>query len=576
MMQIVATAIVLLAACVAAIAQVQPVQAQPQSPANAQDDQSRAASSSDGTPTFHAEARLVLVTAGVWKRTADKEPDESLVPADILKNTPPMFLTHQLRYAKKLDLRVTQSDFHIFDNGTEQHISYFRRTVSPLKDISKEYETSWRFYPKVRGTWGYLPGYFHPYTVTMTGTPPPGITLEQLGIPTKRSVFSGPRIIYVIGYVPPALEAGKCHDVRVEVENHDVGLDRNQYCAAASSRDIDEATQEGTEVGTRMRAFADSEASGSIRISARAFAFWSSRVSYFVTHNAAGGGTPAPGSDLNFAVEARDSKAPARVLVAVEFAPAKKGWTLNCGQKVEALHVLGIAYKENHQIAGQFGDTFTCDPSELLRKELEIGENAPKEYDVEAPDRLDAQMDLGPGDYDLRVVVSRGDKEFGRVRVPLHVESFDGQQLATSDVVLSSFPRDASKASDDVAAVSPAPLVPAPLISKNVQFLPDTETRIPRHVRLPVYFEIYEPLLKQQTAEVYMHFRVTNQKTGSVALDSGTMSAANWVLPGNPVIPVGFSLGTEDLDKGKYRLDVQASDSVGRSSASRQADFSIE
>ncbi|MGO9085158.1 MAG: hypothetical protein ACLQBK_08040 [Candidatus Sulfotelmatobacter sp.] len=192
----------------------------------------------------------MLITAGVWKRTADKQPDESLVPADILKNTPPMFLIPRLKYAKKLDTRLTQSDFHVFDNGMEQRINYFKKTIFPLKDITREYETSWRFYPKIRGTWGYPPGYFHPYTVTMIGAPP-GVTPEQVGVPSKRSVLGGPRITYVIGFVPPTLEAGKCHDVRVEVENHDVGLDRNQYCAAASSHDIDEATREGTDVGKK-------------------------------------------------------------------------------------------------------------------------------------------------------------------------------------------------------------------------------------------------------------------------------------------------------------------------------------
>ena len=578
MNRIVATAMVLLTVCLTAVGQAKPMpaQSQPQPPANAQDDRSQPASPTEGVPTFHSEARLVLVTAGVWKRTADKQPDESLVPADILKNTPPMFLVHQLSYAKKLDLRITQSDFHVFDNGTEQSINYFKRTVLPLKDITREYETSWRFYPAIRGTWGYIPGYFHPFTVTMIGAPP-GVTPEQIGFPTKRSVFSGPRITYVVGYVPPALEAGKCHDVRVEVENHDVALDRNQYCAAASSHDIDEVTREGTDVGEKMRTFANSEARGSVQVSARALAFWSSQVLSLITQNFATGSTAPPASDLVYVVEVHDSRAPATVHVAVEFAPAQKGWTVNCGQNpAVALHVLGIAYAGNHQIAGQFGDTFTCPSSELVRKEIDIQQNGSKEYDVESPNRFDAQMDLGPGDYDLRVVVSKGNKEFGKARIPLHVESFDGQQLATSDLVLSSFARDFSKASDDAAFVSPAPLVPAPLISKNVQFLPDTETRIPRHMRLPLYFEIYEPLLKQQATDVYMHLRVTNLKTGSVVLDSGLISAANWVLPGNPVIPVGFSLGTQNLDKGNYRVDVQATDAAGRASAWRQANFTID
>lgn len=553
-----------------AIGPVGPVQAQSQTPANARDDQPQEAGSTQGIPAFRSEARLVLITAGVWKRAADKQPDESLVPADVLRRYPGgIFLGPSLRYAKRLDTRITQSDFHVFDNGIEQRISYFRKTVSPMKDESKEYETSWRFHPKTRGTWGFPPGYFHPMRISGNGPLPPGLPLPP------RAMF-GPDIAYVIGYVPPALERGKCHDVRVEVENHDVGLDRNQYCGADGSHGVDEATGEGTEVGTKMRAFGDSEAIGSIKVSARGFAFWSSRVSYFMSQNAAGGST-APGPDLNLAVEARGPNAPARVHVAVEFAPPQKGWILKCGQKAEALHVLGIAYKENHQIAGQFGDTFTCNRSELARKKIEImQENGSTEYDEDSPNRLDAQMDLVPGDYDLRVVVRKGDKEFGRARVPLHVESFDGQQLTTSDVVLSSFPRDASKALDDAVVVSPAQLVPAPLISKNIQFLPDTDTHIARHTRLPLYFEIYEPFLKQQTTGVYMHLRVTNLRTGSVVLDSGVMSAANWALPGNPVIPVGFSLGTQNLDKGNYRVDVQATDAAGEASAFRQANFTVD
>jgi len=555
-----------------AIDPVGPVLAQPQSPVNGRDDRSQAASTNQGIATFHAEARLVLITAGVWKRKADKDPDQLLVPAGVLRDVPPWALTSRLRYAERLDTRIGQSDFHAFDNGIEQRISYFRRTVVPLKDITKESETSWNFYPEVHGTWGYPPGYFHSYTITMIGAPP-GATPELLGFSSKRSDFSVPNITYVIGYVPPTLEPGECHDVRVEVADHDVGLNRNQYCAGASSHDVDDATQEGTEVGARMRSFADSEVSGSIKVSARAFTFWSSRVLYLTTQDEAGRGTAPPGSDLNFVVEARGSNAPARVHVATEFVFPRGDWTVDCRQK-PSLHVLVMAYKENHQIAGQFGDSLTCPSSELARKQREIFEAGGQK--VQFPNRLDAQMYLGPGDYDLRVVVSNGERELGRARLPLHVGSLDGQQLEVSEIVLSSFPREASKALDDAVAVSPAPIVPAPLISKNIQFLPDTETRIARHMRLPLYFEIYEPLLKQSKTEVYMHLRVTNLKNGSVVRDSGLMRTTDWVLPENTVIPVGFSLGTQNLSKGNYRVDVQATDAAGRASAWRQANFTIE
>jgi hypothetical protein len=191
------------------------------------------------------------------------------------------------------------------------------------------------------------------------------------------------------------------------------------------------------------------------------------------------------------------------------------------------------------------------------------------------PTRFDAQMELAPGDYYLRVVVSDGRKRFGIARAPLHVESFDGQQLGLSDIVLSSVPRDASKVLQEAVMASPSPLVPTPLVDKNSQFVPDVETHVRQHSQFPLYFEIYEPLLKERTTEVNMHVRVTEQKTGLIVLDPGLISAADWVLPGNPVVPIGFSLNIQKLEPGDYQVEVQASDAAGRKSAWRTATFTI-
>ncbi len=146
---------ILLTPCLTTVGQTKPVQAWSQPPTNAQDDRSQAAGSSEQMAILHSEVRLVLITAGAWKRTADKHPDESLIPADVLKSVPAgylMFLTPHLRYARRLDTRLTQSDFHVFDNGTEQRIAYFKKTLFPMKDITREFETSWSFYPKIRST----------------------------------------------------------------------------------------------------------------------------------------------------------------------------------------------------------------------------------------------------------------------------------------------------------------------------------------------------------------------------------------------------------------------------------------
>jgi hypothetical protein len=544
MKQTVATVIVLLTMCAGGVGQEKPSQAQSQAPVNAGEKSSQAISSSEGVPRFRAEARQVLLGATVFKLVADKrKPDESLLPRQALKRYPLSFVTAITQYANRLDGTLAPSDFHVFDDGTEQRINYFKKSVLPIGDWSG----IWFSLPTPLGTWGF---------------PPPDVA----------RVFNPPILKYLIGYVPPTLEPGKCHEVRVAVEGREIVLDRSSYCTAGSD-DLDEATREETAVGRRMRSFAESEKKGAIKVSAKAYAFWSSRVLSLVNQSLAIGSAAPLASDLTYVVKVHDSKAPSTVHIAVQFKPPWEHWDASCAEK-EALHVLGIAYSENHQIAGQFGVTYACgDESQWHYMREKYIAKSWASFNI--PTRFDTQMELAPGDYHLRVVVSDGKKRFGIARVPVHVDRFDGQQLAMSDVVLSSVPRDASKVLDEAAIASPSPLVPTPLVNKNNQFVPDIETHIRQHSQFPLYFEIYEPLLKEQTTEVYMHVRVTEQKTGFILLDPGLISAADWMLPGNPVIPVGFSLNIHKLEAGDYQVEVQASDSAGRKSEWRKAKFTI-
>ncbi len=93
---------------------------------------------------------------------------------------------------------------------------------------------------------------------------------------------------------------------------------------------------------------------------------------------------------------------------------------------------------------------------------------------------------------------------------------------------------------------------------------------------LSVYFEIYEPLLETNKADVFYSVRITDLKTGTLMMNTGHMRAADWVIPGNVVIPIGLKLATEKLGAGSYRLEIQASDSAGRQSEWRQATFVIK
>lgn len=262
MRQAFAAVIVLLMACVAAAGQEKPVEVQSQPPLNAGDAPSQVVSPTDGIPRFHADVREVLLGATVFKLVPDKrKPDESLLPRQALKRYPLGFVAEITEYANRLDGSLAPSDFHVFDNGTEQRINYFKESVLPLGDWSG----IWFFLPTSLGTWGF---------------PPPDVA----------RVYDPPIVKYLLGYVPPALEPGKCHEVRIVVEGRDVVLDRDSYCAAGSDT-LDEATREDAEVGKRMRSFADSEKRGSIKVSAKAYAFWSSRVLSLVNQSLAIGST---------------------------------------------------------------------------------------------------------------------------------------------------------------------------------------------------------------------------------------------------------------------------------------------
>lgn len=127
----------------------------------------------------------------------------------------------------------------------------------------------------------------------------------------------------------------------------------------------------------------------------------------------------------------------------------------------------------------------------------------------------------------------------------------------------------------EVASVYPAPIIPTPLVSKGVQFFPSTDNRVPRQAPVSFYFEIYEPLLETQTTAVSFSVKITNLKSNSLAMDTGPLSAAEWVVPGNAVIPIGLKLNIKKLKRGSHRLEIQASNSEGRVSEWRQATFEI-
>jgi len=59
-------------------------------------------------------------------------------------------------------------------------------------------------------------------------------------------------------------------------------------------------------------------------------------------------------------------------------------------------------------------------------------------------------------------------------------------------------------------------------------------------------------------------------------VDTDLRSAASWIQAGSPLIPIAEQIAVDKLPAGSYRLEVKASDSAGKSTVWRAADFTVE
>lgn len=490
-------------------------------------------------PTLRSHARQVLVTASVWRHAAKSA---APIPKDVLKRDPTLATAFTMPPVAR---GLSANDFHVFDNGAEQKINYLEEADFSWRDV----DDARFFYPHGGGTWGGFLSY--------------GVWL------------AAPTATYTIGYTPPPSQSGDCHTIRVVAEDNEVVLNRTRYC---NTDEGDTATVEGKKLAAQMENFAESGKRGSIRVSSQPFVFWSSRVLSLMRENpetSVGSASTSIAANYTYVVVVHDSRAPATVQIATEYELGTKLWDYPCPSKYATIHVFGIVYKTNGEIAARFGDSYACgnvhNPSLI-----EFGWDPPGTWaTVTIPSRFNTQVELSPGDYDLHVVVSDGHK-FGQARMPLHVEPLDGQALTISDLALNGVLQDASWLLRWAAWVSPAPLVPAPLVSKQAQFIPVAHARVPKKSSLPLYFEIYEPLLADRSAEVYFRMKITNLKDGTLVMSAGPTSAAQCATPGNVVIPIALKVDTDKLQSGQYKIEVQASDSAGRATEWRMAKFEIQ
>ncbi len=237
--------------------------------------------------------------------------------------------------------------------------------------------------------------------------------------------------------------------------------------------------------------------------------------------------------------------------------------------------VLGLVYGEDGSLFSRFSDFGCCSPDERPNFAPSYLNAEPFFDRLLIPTRFETQISLPPGEYKLRVILSDGSK-FGLADVPLNIEKYDGKQLAISSIVLCKRFRNAAVAAQEAAAFNLAPQY-VPLVSKGVQFTPTGDTTFRKGEPLFAYFEVYEPLLAAaHPATVQTGLKLTDVNTGEVKVDTGPRSAADWIQPDKTVMPISEQIAVDKLPKGSYRLEVQATDSAGKSTVWRAANFTVE
>lgn len=495
---------------------------------------------------LHARRTLSLAASLLWTSAAPSaitqaqqairvETKQVLVPVividkkredDLLKNPDPLYDAvlpgQQNAIVSALLIHgLTAADFQLFDDGKQQTVQSVTEVQSLL----------WN----VRDNRGYHTEYIGPGGGKWSSRHwPPGIIGDAYA----------PQY-YVLAYTPPTSPVGSCHQIEVMVKRRNASVRvRPEYCNNPHSASD---PLYGTSPGKQMEAFQTPEEKKTVEVSL-----------------------------IAMSLHRKSGVASVQIVVEWPWQQFKQG------NKSRTNAVLGMVLDKQGNTVARFSDLAEREgdvaPSKQDRRGLGVAHTGKP---GEAEERYERQLDLPPGNYKLRVVLGDGNR-FGRAEIPLVVESYDGRELAISEPSLSKQIDDFSNyGHESVLAGAWSAKLPdsyIPLISNGMQFKPTPNTRFKKGENLYTYFEVYEPLLasvdSQVTVEIQL--RVVDAPTGTTLTAPEAISAAKYIKPADSVIPIGRGIDISKLPSGSYRLEIRATDSIGKSTAWRTTDFSIE
>ncbi len=345
---------------------------------------------------------------------------------------------------------------------------------------------------------------------------------------------------YVIAYALPESPKGSCHKIAVKVNRRNaIVAARGEYCNTDHSASD---PLNGTKLGTQLENDLASPNDDSVNVSLVAIPLYTN-------------------SDA------------VRVHIALDWP-----WESLKGQ-IRTRGVLGLVYKKGGTLVTQFSDI--ADRDGIPQIERHRTEHQIPGY---VENRYETQLTLPLGEYELRIALGDGTR-FGRAEIPFTVDGYYRNELAISQVSLCKQITDVAANSSQNRSKSKLPgawgqTLPTsyqPLVSKDVEFKPTANTHFKKGDTLYTYFEIFEPLVEGHSpAQVQIQVRIFKSRTGEAISDSQPISAVPYMKAGSSIIPVGRGLDIGKLPKGSYRLDLQATDSTGKSTAWRSANFTVE
>jgi len=442
----------------------------------------------------------------------------------------PVFVLDKTHFRREVDLSgeqrlveldqeitgLTAKNFHIFDDGVEQHIQTVTVERERAGYVSDNVSHHMEYSCTPRGVWACT-------------------DLETM------TTGQGYLHMYVISYQAPASTEGSCHRIKVKVDHRPKATvyARDEYCRVQHLA-FDPLL--GTKLGKQLEDYAISLEEGKIPLSVQESSFYS-------------------------------TTAVSRVDLAVDF-PWKALRHESGGCFMEAtVNILGLAFGKDGTLAARFSDMACFSSGRLVffdynEPDCDLLRLPPDPRHL--PTRYETQFDLAPGEYSLKVVIADGQK-FGRMEMPIKVGSYDRNNLEISDIVLCKRFR---KAVSDVPGWAAQYI---PFASNGFQFTPTGDTRFAKSDHLIAYFEIYEPLLTDAlSTSVRFQMRITDEKTGEVKTDTGLRPADSFVQQGKTFIPIAEQVAITELPSGNYRLEVQATDSTGNKTEWRTTSFTVD